>query len=211
MWLKVGVFFVKKPTKDVAMKNLILCLAVAFILSGCASPPPLNFSVPNVGPSQTKINAEVKSITVSVARPDEKTGDLPMGITNIVPLWKMAIEDSLNRMAIFKDDSSRKISLSVKILKFDTPSFGIEMTTYSAARYEITDRENGTIIYTADIDSAGICPGDYAFLGVTRSIESMNRSVQNNISKFLMQLETVNIEKPMFPAENNTTHMGKRK
>jgi hypothetical protein len=40
---------------------------------------------------------------------------------------------------------------------------------------------------------------DYAFLGVIRQRESINRAVQNNISKFLMAVETVQVNKPLFP------------
>lgn len=174
-----------------------ICLTV----SACGSLPPMNFSVPNVGPSQTKLQAELKSLTVSVARPDEKTGDLPMWAAGTTTIWKTAVEDALNKMAIFKDDSSRKVALSIKILKLDAPSAGFDMTTDSAARYEIIDRNDGSIIFTTDIEASGTCPIDYAFLGATRSIESVNRSVQNNISKFLIQLETADMAKPIFPAK----------
>ncbi|MEW0805056.1 hypothetical protein AB0U16_15655, partial [Escherichia coli] len=36
-------------------------------LTGCASVPPLNFSTPNVGVSQKKIDAEIKSLTTSIS------------------------------------------------------------------------------------------------------------------------------------------------
>ncbi len=183
-------------------KALLTFVALSgLFLSGCATPPPVNFSVPNVGPSQAKIDAEVKSITVSSARPDESSGDLPMWTTNILPQWKEALEEALNKMAIFKDDSKNKLSISVKVTKIDTPSAGFSMTTDVAARYELISRADGSIIYTTDIDATGVCPGDYAFLGATRATESFNRAIQNNISKFLMQLETVNINKPMFPTK----------
>jgi hypothetical protein len=50
----------------------IAAALAAVLLSGCGSVPPLNFSVPNVGVSQKKIDAEMKSMTVTIARPDEK-------------------------------------------------------------------------------------------------------------------------------------------
>jgi len=168
---------------------------------GCSSIPPLNFSAPNVGVSQKKIDAEMKSMTVTIARPEEKTGSLPAGMEQIVPqLWQTALTEAINKMAIFQDDGLKKINLSVKILKLNLPSFGATMTTESAARYEITDRKTGDLIFAQDIDSKGEVPFDYALLGVIRSRESINRSVQNNISQFLQALETVDVSKPMFPA-----------
>lgn len=180
----------------------LLAAAAVVILSGCASAPPMNFSVPNVGVSQKKIDAELKSMTVTIARPDEKTGDLPMGMDVKVPqIWHTSLTEALNKMAIFQDDSLKKVNLSVKILKLELPAFGGAMTTSTAARYEISDRKTGDIIFTQDIASSGTTPFDYAFVGMVRALESVNRAVQNNITQFLQQLETVDVSKPMFPTK----------
>lgn len=182
------------------MRKILTAGVIALALSGCQSIPPINFSVPNVGYSQKKIDAELKSMTVGIARADEKTGELPAGMEAIVPqLWQASLQESLNRMAIFNDDAPSKVNISVKILKFNTPSFGASMTTETAARYEIVDRKTGAMVYTQDISSKGEVPFDYALLGLTRSRESVNRAVQNNITQFLQALETVDVSKPMFP------------
>lgn len=184
------------------LTNFIITACFAVLLTGCGSIPPLNFSVPNVGVSQKKIDAEVKSMTVTIARPDEKTGDLPVGMEQLVPqLWQTALTEALNKMVIFQDDAPKKVSISVKILKLELPGAGASMTTQTAARYEITDRKTGDIIYTQNISSSGTTPFDYAFLGVARAQESINRAVQNNITQFLQALETVDVNKPMFPAK----------
>lgn len=181
------------------MKKLILIVLVA-LLSGCQSMPPLNFSVPNVGYSNKKVEAELKSITVTLARPDERKAELPAGTEQVPGYWESALREALDRMVIFKDDAPKKLSLAVKILGFDAPSFGASMTTTSFARYELIDRSNGDIVYTQDISTAGEVPFSYALIGVVRLRESINRSVQNNISSFLQALETVDLSKPMFPA-----------
>ena len=182
-----------------------LAVAAVVILSGCAAAPPMNFSVPNVGVSQKKIDAELKSMTVTIARPDEKTGDLPMGMDVKVPqIWQTSLTEALNKMAIFQDESQKKVNLSVKILKLDIPGFGASMTTATAARYEISDRKSGDIIYTQDISSTGNTPFDHSVIGAIRVIESINRAVQNNISQFLQTLDTVDASKPMFPTKTNS-------
>ena len=183
-------------------------LSIPFILfllllsSGCIGTKrlPVNFSAPNIGVSSTKLDAELKSLTVSVARPDEATGEIDPGIGVHTGLWKTSLEEAFNRMAIFKDDSPRKVSLAVKILKFGVPSFGASMTTHASARYEIIDRSDGSIIFTTDISTTGDVPFDYAFAARVRLLESINRSVQNNIIQFLQVLETVDMDKPMFPS-----------
>ena len=176
---------------------LTLVLLFSF---GCVSLPPVNFSAPNIGVSSTKLDAELKSLTVSIARPDEDAGEIDPGIGTHTGSWKTALEEAFNRMAIFKDDSPRKVSLAVKILKLGVPRFGAGMTTHASARYEIIDRSDGSIIFTTDISTTGDVPFDYAFAARVRLLESINRSVQNNIIQFLQVLETVDMDKPMFPS-----------
>ena len=184
------------------LQHLFVAAITTILLSGCGSIPPLNFSVPNVGVSQKKIDAEMKSMTVTIARPDEKTGDLPVGMEQMVPqLWQTALTESLNKMAIFQDDVAKKVNLSVKILKLNVPGGGFSFTTETTARYEIMDRKTGDLIFTQDISSSGTTPLDYAYLGIARQRESINRAVQNNITQFLQSLETVDVQKPMFPAK----------
>jgi len=184
------------------MMLVLIAAAMCAVLAGCANPPPMNFSVPDVGVSKAKIDAEVKTITVTLARPDEAKGDVPMWLERerVTDTWKEALQEAMDRMAIFKDDSSNKISIQVKILAVDIPPMGASFTTKTVARYEIIDRSKGAIIYTQDVSAEGTVPGDYAFLGLTRARESVNRSAQNNIKLFLQALETVDIKKPMFPS-----------
>ena len=179
---------------------LTLVLLFSF---GCVSLPPVNFSVPNIGVSSTKLDAELKSLTVSVARPDEATGEIDPGIGVHTGLWKTSLEEAFNRMAIFKDDSPRKVSLAVKILKLGVPRFGAGMTTHASARYEIIDRSDGSIIFTTDVSTSASAPptsGVIQFAGVDGVHESINRSVQKNIIQFLQVLETVDMDKPIFPS-----------
>ena len=198
-------------------------LSIPFILfllllsSGCTKRLPVNFSAPNIGVSSTKLDAELKSLTVSIARPGEATGEIrpasfvrpygefqPYPVSLYAGLWKTALEEAFNKMAIFKDDSPRKVTLAVKILKFDTPSFGAGMTTHTSARYEIIDRSDGSIIFTTDISTSGEGPfklEPFADDAVgSRSVDGINRSVQKNIIQFLQVLETVDMDKPMFPS-----------
>jgi hypothetical protein len=189
-------------TQETAYRYVAAIAVCAVFLSSCGTVPPLNFSVPSVGVSKRKLDAELKSMTVTIARPDERTGNLPVGMEQLVPqIWQTSLTEALNKMAIFQDDAAMKVNLSVKILKMNIPPAGISFTTDTAARYEIADRKTGDVIFTQDISSSGTTPADYAFLGVARARESVNRAVQNNITQFLQALETVDIKKPMFPVK----------
>ena len=184
-------------------QHLLFAVVAAVFLSGCATNiPPLNFSVPNVGVSQKKIDAELRSITITMARPEEATGDLPLMVEQVVPpLLQPAIMEALNKMAIFQDDATKKVSLSVKILHGYFPTSGLTFISGMSARYEIIDRKTGDLIFTQDITSTGSVPADNSLVFKASQRESINRAVQNNIMQFLQALETVDINKPMFPAK----------
>jgi len=187
---------------------LTLVLLFSF---GCVSLPPVNFSAPNIGVSSTKLDAELKSLTVSIARPGEATGEIrpnhfvrqygefqPYPISLYAGLWKTALEEAFNRMVIFKDDSPKKVSLAVKILKFNNrPLFWI---AHTSARYEIIDRSDGSIIFTTDISTSGEGPikidplCDFGCAMGSRVVDGLNRSVQKNIIQFLQVLETVDMD-----------------
>jgi hypothetical protein len=70
-----------------------------------------------------------------------------------------------------------------------------------AAIYEIVDRASGNMLFAESISSEGVVPMDYAFMGVIRATESMNRAVRNNIADFIGSLEAADLTKPMYLAE----------
>ena len=181
--------------------RIIFPLVLSVMMVGCAAPPPINFSVPDVGVSKAKIDAEVKAITVTLARPDEAKGSMPVGLEGVTNLWKESLQEAIDRMAIFKDDASKKVSIQVHILALDIPAVAGFSATKSIARYEIIDRSNGSIIYTQEISAEGAVSIAHSAIAIARTREQINRSVQNNIKQFLQALETVDINKPMFPSE----------
>lgn len=89
-------------------------------------------------------------------------------------------------------------------MKLSVPVAGLSFTTEAVARYEVIDRANGDIIFSQDVSSSGTTPMDYAPLSAAvRVKESVNRAVQNNIALFLQATETIDLAKPMFPADGS--------
>ena len=171
-------------------------LIVLFFLTGCTTPPPVDFTVQDVGMVQNRKNAELKSLTVGFAA---QTQQRKVQANATVPqLWKEALTDALNRSLLFRDDADKKVNLSVRITQFEIPSSGLDMTTKIAAIYEIVDRANGDVLFSQEIFSEGTVPMGYAFMGVTRAVESWNRAVRNNIATFVNMLSEADISKPVF-------------
>jgi len=171
--------------------NITLLVLLTLVLSGCTLPP-LNFTPKDVSQFSRKVDADLRSITVSVAQDNEKKGDIDFNLdySKTVPdLWKAGLEDSLNRSLAFSDSSGRKVNLRVKILSFDMPAMGITMRTNTIAAYEIQNRETGKIVFSREISTEGVVPGNYSFTGAIRAMESANRAVQNNVTEFMRILQ----------------------
>lgn len=178
------------------MKNLIGLFALMVVFSGCFTPPAnptpqFDFSLPNVSVSSKKINAELKSLNVHFAKeysPDKNLRVIPN-------IWKIAMLEAIDSMAVFKDDSKNKLNISVKILDMDMPLFGGSMRTGVLAQYDLINRANGNVIYSEEVESEGIVEFSYSFYGYDRSIESINRAIKNNIAIFLEDIKKLNIDK----------------
>jgi PBP1b-binding outer membrane lipoprotein LpoB len=185
------------------MKKIYSIMIPALLLSGCTSLPPLDFAPPNVGLSRVKQDASLVSTSVTTASKADRKGqiDIAGAENDITSMWKTALEDTMVRMAIFRDDSANKLSLAVKILKADVPSAGFSMTTRTIARYELINRNTGDIVFSTEVEADGSVPMGDNFYGIVRARNSLSLAVQNNISTFLQQLESADLTKPMFPAE----------
>ena len=73
------------------LHQLFVVAMAAALLSSCGSTPPLNFIPANVGMANHKIDAELKSLTVSVARQEEETGPLDFAWVGSAARWMMAV------------------------------------------------------------------------------------------------------------------------
>ena len=164
------------------------------------SPPPLQFVPANVSISQHKIDAALVSTVVTLAPKAEAKGkvDIAGSEADVTELWKSALDDTLLRTAVFRDSSPRRLTLTVKILKLSKTGvlgFGVD----SAAKYELIDRNTGDVVYSKEVDSVGRA-SDY--VGVDRVRKAVSRSVQENITEFLRQLEFVDLGQAPTSATN---------
>lgn len=176
-------------------KRLIL---ISALLTAACSTQPLNFTPSTIQAAGTKLDASLMNVTVALDSTKGSTGakrriDAGGFEAQVSQLWKSALEDSLARAAVFNDDSRRRVNLSVRIESLTVPSGAVVMRSRVSARYELIDRATGKSIYTTQVDSDGRVPGDYAFVGVTRSRESVNRAVQANIEEFIRRLQSAQL------------------
>lgn len=184
-------------------------LALIWITVGCATNiPPPNFSPASVGVLKTKAPADLRTISVTIAQPSEQTGKkVKLGEqvlrapawANVPQHWKNGLENALIRANAFDASSEKKVAILVKVLEYWQPSAAFNFETTVTAQYDILDTGDGSIVFTSTVSSVGKVETGYAFLGLTRALESQNRAVQENIIQFISQLESAKLDKPIFP------------
>ena len=185
-------------------KSISTIIVLSIILTACASVPPLNFT-PNDDDIKIKksrtINAELKTITVSSAKPSEQIGQIQVGFggnqyeSSLKETLKSSLEESLLKSQIFNDDSDNKLSLLAKVMKLESPDGGLNFKTYTTIRYQLIERKNGHIVYDKLITSTGEIPFNYSVLGIARFHEARNISMRNNIKNFINDLNKNGLSK----------------
>lgn len=168
---------------------------MAIAITGCATQAPtLDFVPRDVLPTGKKIDFELKSISVSVAKEGERLGETQVGLfgnqyeASFRQSFKDSLEEAIAKAAIFNDLSNKKLSLSAKVMQFETPGFSVGFDTTFIVRYQLLDRATGKLVFTRDIRSNGTVPFDHAFLGAIRYTEARNRAVRGNIEQFIASL-----------------------
>lgn len=181
-------------------KKLFTVICLMTLISGCATQAPtLNFTPADVLPTKNKVQAELKTITVSVAKEEERLGQTQVGFfgnqyeASFKQSLKDALEEALTKSAAFNDIATKKVSLTAKVMQFESPNGGINFETKAIIRYEIFDRKDGKLIFRRDIASMGSVPFDYAFMGAIRYTEARNRAMRENVTQFVNSLEELKI------------------
>ena len=162
----------------------------ALALTGCSSTP-LTFTPENIEISTEKINAELKSIHVSISDEDATTANLKKAGPKYVQTWKEALQDALDRSALFDDDASSKININAKLNSLDYPFAAATFHSKFITTYQIIKRKTGEVVYETTIESEGISSPGEDFLASHRLRHSINRAGQKNIIAFIERLKTV--------------------
>ena len=175
---------------------LLTTLAGALLLGGCAAPPPANYMPQDIEFSQTHLNAELKSISVSfpadsnakirvrMAQSNSQTSAVAADMrTN----FKDALEEAINRSGVFADAADTRVNVFAQLLDLQMPSMGISFPTTTVVHYKIQRRSDGAYVYDKEIKAVGESAISDA-MGVNRALSAVNVSYQNNIKAFIEDL-----------------------
>lgn len=176
------------------IRNFVI-FSITGILSACAYNPDLKFNLPDVEVSRKKIDAELKFVSVTIARPLERNGPPILIFEQKIPmLFQKSLKDALDKNSIFNDQSTRKVDITAKIFKLRFPTAGFSMTTEVGTKYEIIDRKTEEVLFSQDISTSGTASMEH-ITGTSRSEESINRAIRSNIAIFLQKIESITTNK----------------
>ena len=181
------------------MKNFTTLLSFIILLSGCTPTIDFDFSIPNVTPSKHKINAQLKSLSLSYPDPQNPQKDIPLKIRggekgesetfSIITPWGIALRDALKHSEFFEKEAPKKVELEVTILEIIAPTIALNFTTTVTAKYTLIDRGTDAILYSDTVKSEATVFLSYAFTATTRAVESINQAIRKNIATFILNLK----------------------
>jgi hypothetical protein len=172
---------------------LVLILASMGLLNACTPPEPLDFSQDSVTPVQHKINCKLQSIAVSIENDaDFGNGDYgtrPAALAEIREPMRSALEDGLDRSAVFDYGSPSSCAVEAKVLGIKYQTFGATFPTDIYVDYEISSLDSGHRLLSDIITGHGETPMSYNFLGVVRSRHSIILSGKDAVSGMIVTTE----------------------
>lgn len=162
----------------IMVKKLFLFVFLLFL--ACGGYTAYNFH-PDILPKKAK-KLKYNLVDIDVKLP-QKTQLPPAYSAPIAPNWERALEDSLLELGIFSLESDEYITLKVKVIEMDfgfaSEKIGIKAT------YTLRNIKTKEIIIEKTILSQGEASD---FSGTERGTKSLNNSVKNNITSFLLFL-----------------------
>lgn len=173
------------------MKKAVLVLSL--LLGACATPKyePINLTPDNITQSARQIDAEVKAINVSPAASDQQTGEVKVA-PDFLRIWKDSLQVSLDRAAIFKDDSKRKVSVEGLVKKFDFNPTGLSNELFVEVTYRVIDRNSRAVLFEKSTQTTAKMDSSEVWVANERLRRIWNRATQESIRQFVVALDGAN-------------------
>jgi hypothetical protein len=152
-----------------------------------------DFSVNQITPAATPINARLGQISVVAAGPRLEIFPVPSSVAPLLSSWRSALRNALSRAELFREGASPSLSLSVTVMAF----VRLGDTLIVFARYQLRDPTSAAPFFSADImTDAGATSIDNEIAplndtaGVMHYPREVSEAVRSNIAIFVHQLET---------------------
>jgi len=170
---------------------LLFLLAIAFLLSGCASPASKDAMIAHKIP---EIRQYQKTVAIT-SQGGHETGAMDSSnVSNSV--FKQAIEDSVIENGLFTQvvhDGGSDYLLNVAIVNMSKPVFGGNFTVTMEAAWSLSDANTKQHFMRKAIKSSHTATMGDAFAAVTRLRLALEGAVRENIRQGIVALSELNL------------------
>ena len=180
--------------KHQSIRNTLLSLslvAVAAVMSGCATPATFEGMVPGDYDTARK---HAKSVSVQVSGGQETNAAWKSQISD--EAFAKALVEAITKSQTFSQVVQGKggnYQLLVSIIGMEQPTFGMDMTVKMEAGWTLKNAATGQVVWQQAIKSQHTAtPGD-AFVGTTRLRLANEGAAKNNIKQGLAKISRLNL------------------
>jgi ABC-type uncharacterized transport system auxiliary subunit len=170
---------------------MVSMLAVAAVLSGCATPATHEGMVTTDYVAPTK---HPKSVSVKVGGGQDTSS---MGKSQISDeAFTNALVESITKSQVFSKVIQGKggdYELSVGIINMEQPSFGMSFTVKMEAGWTLKNAANGEVVWQKAIKSEHTATPSDAFVGTTRLRLANEGAARNNIKQGLTEISRLKL------------------
>jgi hypothetical protein len=168
-------------------KGIAACVCVSLLAACAARPTQVNVVPTGIVRVSHPLDLELKTVNVIIADQASQSGKVMMSAT-FPPLWRDAIQVSVDQAGLFKDDASRKVTITATIKQFEYNPTGFSNTVNVEATYVMTDRSNGQTLFDRTISTTASSSVSKEYMARARLINLWNETTQDNIAKFIAAL-----------------------
>jgi hypothetical protein len=168
-------------------KGIAACVCVSFLAACASQPTQVNVVPSGIVRVPHPLDLELRTVNVIIADKASQTGKVMMSAT-FPPLWRDAIQVSVDQAGLFKDDASRKVTITATIKQFEFNATGFSNTVNVEATYVMTDRSTGQQLFDRSITTTASSSVSKEYQARARLINLWNETTQDNIAKFVAAL-----------------------
>jgi hypothetical protein len=168
-------------------KGIVACVGASFLAACASQPTQVNVVPSGIVRVNHPFDLELKTVNAIIADKASQTGKVMMSAT-FPPLWRDAIQVSVDQAGLFKDDASRKVTITVTIKQFEYNPTGFSNTVTVEASYLMTDRSTGQVLFDRTISNTASSSVSKEYQARARLINLWNETTQDNIAKFVAAL-----------------------
>lgn len=175
----------------ISFKGVLLLLASAFILGGCASPATHEAMVP-ASIQTVKKHPQTVNVAVAGGQETDAMGKSQISNSTLQKALTEAIEKSKTFSQVVPGTGGNYL-LTVNIFNIDQPNFGLNLTTKLEAGWTLKRADTGTVVWQESIRSEHTSTVSDAFVAVERLRLATEGAARNNIAQGLAKISNLSL------------------